>query len=87
MTFPDNVRILDFQGAAYPAAYTCKGVGKDYPDYRQTVLWEPLVSAEAGGSVSLDCVMPAYKGRFRVVVEGLSSTGEPFRATASFDVR
>ena len=87
VTFPDNVRIIDFQGAAYPAAYTCKGVGKDYPDYRQTVLWEPLVRAEAGGSVSMDCVMPAYKGRFRVVVEGLSSTGEPFRATASFDVR
>ena len=87
VSFPDNVRILDFQGAAYPAAYTCKGVGKDYPDYRQTVLWEPLVSAEAGGSVSMDCVLPAYKGHFRVVVEGLSSAGEPVHATASFDVR
>ena len=87
VTFPDNVRILDFQGAAYPVAYTCKGVGKDYPDYRQTVLWEPIVSVEAGKEVSLDCVLPAYKGRFRVVVEGLSSAGEPVRATASFDVK
>lgn len=87
VTFPDNVRILVFQGAAYPVAYTCKGVGKDYPDYRQTVLWEPVVSAEAGETISLDCVLPAYKGSFRVVVEGLSSTGEPIRATASFDVR
>ncbi len=87
VTFPDNVRIIDFQGAAYPVAYTCKGVGKDYPDYRQTVLWEPMLNAKAGESMDLDCVLPAYKGRFRVVVEGLSSAGEPIRATASFDVR
>ena len=68
-------------------AYTCKGVGKDYPDYRQTVLWEPMLNAKEGESLDLDCVLPAYKGRFRVVVEGLSSAGEPIRATASFDVR
>ena len=84
VTFPDNVRIVDFQGASYPAAYTCKGVGGDYPDYRQTVLWEPLVGARAGEEVSLDVVLPDYKGRFRVVVEGLSSSGEPLRATAEF---
>ena len=87
VTFPDNVRIIDFQGAAYPVAYTCKGVGKDYPDYRQTVLWEPMLNAKAGENLDLDCVLPAYKGRFRVVVEGLSSAGEPIRAAASFDVR
>ena len=53
VSFLDNVRILDFQGAAYPAAYTCKGVGKDYPDYRQTVLWEPMLNAKAGESMDL----------------------------------
>lgn len=86
VTFPDNVRILDFKGASYPAAYTCKGVGKDYPDYRQTILWEPLLDAEAGKDITLDCVLPSYKGRFRVVVEGLTAEGKPFAAQASFTV-
>ena len=84
MTFEDNVRIVDFQGTSYPMAYTCEGVGKDYPDYRQTLLWHPLLTLGPGESLEIECKMPVYPGRFEAVAEGLTSSGGPVSARSSF---
>ena len=80
VTFPDNVRILDFKGVSYPQAYTCAGVSDDYPDYRNTLYWDPLVDLPSDGSLSFDVHMPAYEGRWRIVVEGLTASGRPLFA-------
>ena len=69
MQFEDNVRIVDFQGCSLPLAYTCAGVGDDYPDYRQTIYWHPLLTLAPGESLELECKTPAYGGRFDVVAE------------------
>ncbi len=87
MQFADNVRIVDFQGCSLPLAYTCAGVGKAYPDYRQTIYWHPLLSLAPGASLELECKTPAYGGRFEIVAEGLSGTGEAVAARATLDVR
>ena len=84
MAFEDNVRIVDFQGTSYPLAYTCEGVGKDYPDYRQTIFWHPLLTLGPGESLELECKMPVYPGRFEAFVEGLAEDGSPVSASASF---
>jgi hypothetical protein len=84
MSFEDNVRIVDFQGTSYPLAYTCEGVGKDYPDYRQTVFWHPLLTLGPGESLEVECKMPVYPGRFEAFVEGLAEDGSPVSASASF---
>lgn len=84
MTFEDNVRIVDFQGTSLPLAYTCEGVGSDYPDYRQTLLWHPLLTLGPGESLELECKMPVYQGRFEAFVEGLAEDGSPVSASASF---
>lgn len=85
--FNDDVRILEFQGASYPMAYTCADVMDSYPDYRQTIFWHPLVDLAAGGSADLTCRVPAYGGRFRVVVEGLTAQGEPVFQTAVIELK
>lgn len=87
MQFADNVRIVDFQGCSIPLAYTCAGVGPEYPDYRQTLYWHPLLTLAPGESVELECKTPAYSGRFDVVAEGLSARGETVSARATLDVR
>ena len=87
MTFEDNVRIVDFQGTSLPLAYTCEGVGNEYPDYRQTLLWQPLLTLEPGESMELECKMPVYTGSFEAVAEGLTASGSPVSASASFTVR
>lgn len=84
MTFEDNVRIVDFQGTSLPLAYTCEGVGSDYPDYRQTLLWHPLLTLRPGESIEVECKMPVYSGRFEAVAEGLAEDGSPVSASASF---
>ena len=87
MAFEDNVRIVDFQGTSYPLAYTCEGVGNDYPDYRQTIFWHPMLTLGPGESVELECKVPVYGGRFEAVAEGLSASGAPVSASASFTTR
>lgn len=87
MEFADNVRVVDFQGCSLPLAYTCEGVGEDYPDYRQTIYWHPLLTLAPGEHVELDCKTPAYTGRFQVVAEGLTPSGAPVRSVAAFEVR
>lgn len=77
MKFEDNVRIVNFQGAAYPQAYTGEGISDDYPDYRRTILWHPLVTVAPGETVLLKCKTPAYGGRFEVVVEGMTGSCLP----------
>jgi hypothetical protein len=87
MQFADNVRIVDFQGCSLPLAYTCEGVGADYPDYRQTLYWHPLLTLGPGESLSVECKTPAYSGRFEVVAEGLNAAGGAVSARATLDVR
>ena len=87
MQFEDNVRIVDFQGCSLPLAYTCAGVGRDYPDYRQTLYWHPLLTLAPGESVAVECKTPAYSGRFEVFAEGLSASGEAVSSRATLDVR
>ena len=87
MQFDSQVRIADFQGCALPMAYTCTRAGSDYPDYRQTLYWHPLLTLAPGESVELECKTPAYSGRFEVVAEGLSARGEAVSAQTTLDVR
>ena len=79
MQFEDNVRIVDFQGCSWPFAYTGEGIGRRYPDYRQTLYWHPLLTLSPGESLTVDCRMPAYDGRFEAVAEGLTDSGDPVR--------
>ena len=87
MKFEDNVRVVDFQGCSLPLAYTCEGVGSDYPDFRQTIYWHPLLTLAPGESATVECKTPAYSGRFEVFAEGLSEAGEAVCARATLDVR
>lgn len=87
-TFDGSARIIDWQGVSYPMAYTLGDMPKDgrYPDYRQTIYWHPLQTVQPGEDLQIPCRLPDYKGRFRVVVEGLSADGQPLRAETSFEV-
>ncbi|MBR5101300.1 MAG: hypothetical protein IKX34_08400 [Bacteroidales bacterium] len=85
-TFGNNVRVIDFQGVSWPLAFTGAPLlaETDYPDYRQTIYWHPVVKLTPGQVLEIPCKLPDYKGCFRVVVEGLTAGGKPLRATTSF---
>ena len=85
-TFGNNVRVIDFQGVSWPLAFTgAPLLGEtDYPDYRQTIYWHPLLELAPGEKREIPCKIPDYKGHFRIVVEGMTVDGVPLRATTSF---
>ena len=84
--FGDNVRVSDWQGVSWPMASTGEALRShpEIPDYRQTIYWHPCQELAPGEELQVRCKMPDYKGRFRVVVEGLSADGKPLRAETSF---
>lgn len=84
--FGSNVRVVDYQGVSWPTAYTGASlVGKDdYPDYRQTIYWHPLLTLAPGQTLLIPCKMPDYSGRFKVSAEGLAADGTPVQAETSF---
>lgn len=88
-TFPENVRILPFKGALVPLSYTGKGVldNPNYPDYRETLYWHPVVDIHAGEIFDFECVTPLYPGTFEIVVEGVSEDGKALSYRSSFQVK
>ena len=85
---PENVSVQSFEGASYPLAFLggkVYGNGK-YPNFNNTVYWNPAVTVGAGGEFDLKCVLPDYKGKFKVVVEGVDSNGNGVYATGTFNV-
>ncbi len=87
--FGGNSRVIDWQGASWPMAMTGAALRErpDIPDYRQTICWHPLLDVAPGAELAVPCNLPDYKGRFIVVVEGLSADGTPVRAASAFEIR
>lgn len=86
LTFPSNVRVLDFKGVSYPVAYLGSVPQGDGPDERQLLYWDPSLRLEAGESKMIRVHTPSYPGRFRTVVEGLAADGSPVHAEWTFEV-
>lgn len=88
MKLGDNVAVLNHDGVQYPLAFTAGKVASDagYPNYNNTIYWNPLVNLQGGKSFNFNCVLPAYKGEFRIVVEGLDSNGKEVYCTKTFTV-
>ena len=89
MRFSGNVRVVNYQGVLYPTAYTCSAVsgGSDYPDYRRTAFWHPLVNLRGNRPAQLECLLPGYAGTFTVTVEGMTAAGTPILVRKQISVR
>ncbi len=85
--FDSNVEIVDWQGVAYPVAYTCEKFALDGEDLRNTLYWHPLIELQPGESKKLTVRTPGYPGIFKVTAEGISASGVPVRSETSFEVR
>ena len=86
LTFPENVRVVDFKGVSYPVAYYGEvpvGVGDDL---RQVLYWNPSLRVDAGRQSRVTFKAPGYSGRFRAVAEGLAGDGTPIHHEWTFEV-
>jgi len=85
LQFPSNVRVVDFKGVCYPVAYLGKPVGGK--DYRPLLYWNPLMRLEAGESRVLSLTAPSRAGTYRMVAEGLTTSGKPIKEVFDFEIR
>lgn len=87
MKFNNSVRIVSYQGVSFPEAYTCNSIigTDDYPDYRQTIYWHPMVELSPDEQTVIKFKTPSYKGKFSVVVEGLTEDGKAVYKKISFE--
>lgn len=84
--FPSNVRVVDFQGVAYPVAYYGAVPPGDGQDLRQLLYWDPVLHLDAGADSRVEIHTPGYAGRFKVVAEGFTEDGRPVYQEFSFEV-
>ena len=84
--FPANVRVVDFQGVAYPVAYSGAVPEGEGQDLRQLLYWHPILNLDAGSDYRIEFTTPGYAGRFRVVAEGFAADGSPISRAFTFEV-
>ena len=84
--FPANVRVVDFQGVAYPVAYNGAVPEGEGQDLRQLLYWHPILNLDAGSDYRLEFTTPGYSGRFKAVAEGFTEDGKPIYQEFSFEV-
>ena len=84
--FPANVRVVDFQGVAYPVAYNGAVPEGEGQDLRLLLYWHPILNLDAGSDYRVEITTPGYSGRFKAVAEGFAEDGTPIYQEFSFEV-
>ena len=84
--FPANVRVVDFQGVAYPVAYNGAVPEGEGQDLRQLLYWHPVLNLDAGSDYRIEIHTPGYAGRFKAVAEGFTEDGKPVYQEFAFEV-
>ena len=86
LSFPSNVRVLDFKGVSYPVAYYGTPPEGDGEDLRQVLYWDPALRVGAGAQERITLRAPGYQGRFRAVADGIAGDGSPIHHEWTFEV-
>ncbi|TMI72965.1 MAG: hypothetical protein E6H09_08235 [Bacteroidetes bacterium] len=77
---------LQLQREFYSPRYDINSTQTRIPDLRTTLFWQPQLVAETSKKTMSRFYTSDQKGKFIVVLEGISKKGEPVFATSSFQV-
>lgn len=89
---PNDV-VVDFigwqQATGFPKAdYTStEHIRSRIPDFRQLLLWEPDIRMDSSSNSKIDFYTGDDKGKYIVVVQGISADGKPIYQTTDFEVK
>ena len=88
-----SMQIVSYEGTQVPRRlYTPdysneKDKNSRLPDYRHTLLWEPMLQTNGLSTIEIPFYTSDFTGEFLVTVEGLTKSGEIIHATAYFETR
>ena len=83
-----NVNIVNHNGVQYPLAFMGNKVAQvgNYPNFNNTIYWNPVVEIAPGENFEFNCVKPQYQGKFKLVIEGIDSNGEAVYTSTVFTI-
>ena len=72
-----NTTLVNYDAVQYPAAFLGDRVkdNSGYPKYNSTIYWNPVLEVDSGEEFAFECVKPQYSGEFKIVVEGMDTSG------------
>ena len=71
----------------YKPIHSSSGFDSQKPDLRNTIHWEPEVKTDANGLATVTFYNADPKTNIRIVVQGVTDTGEPVSATKGYVVK
>jgi hypothetical protein len=87
-----NALVIEYEGLQKHREFYSPDYGVEseqqahMPDFRNVLFWAPQIKTGTDGKSQLKFYTSDLKGKFAVVVQGLSSEGLPGRAVIFFDV-
>jgi hypothetical protein len=79
---------LQLQREFYSPVYSSKEqIEGRLPDFRNTLLWSPSITTSVDGKASIRFYSSDLAGRYVVIVQGMSASGEFVYTTSSFEVK
>jgi len=89
--FEDYTQMFDFEGTQpyryfYSPDYEKRDNSTRMPDFRHTLLWEPLIDSKDGKSITVPFYTSDIPGKYDVRVEGISRDGKIINAVLQIEV-
>jgi hypothetical protein len=82
-----NYNGLQLQREFYSPSYSTESqLSSTIPDFRDLLYWAPFVKTDANGKARVDFYTSDQTGKYAVVLQGLTSEGEPFSRSEVFEV-
>ena len=88
-----NAVVFDYEGIQFarefysPVYETREQIASRLPDFRNVLYWSPKVKTMATGNAEINFYTSDLKGKYMVVLEGLSINGKPGANFSTFDVK
>jgi hypothetical protein len=88
-----NALVVEYEGlqqqrAFYSPRYDSQEAGESHmPDFRNVLYWAPRISTGANGKSQLSFYTSDIKGKFAIVIQGISKEGMPGNSVTFFEVR
>jgi hypothetical protein len=87
-----NALVIEFEGLQrqrefYSPVYASKDDQDNHlPDFRNVLFWTPKIITDASGRAHINFYTSDLKGKYAVVVQGITANGIPGKGTAQFEV-
>ena len=82
-----TIQLFEYKAEYLPVLYnTAKSMANTLPDYRTLLLWNPNITTGPEGRASIEFTTSDVVGRYKIVVQGVASTGQLIYLEQAFNV-